>query len=190
MLSDRFTPDELRRGRELIANVRFSSASDTLIRALVKDARVSLQSEHIESPTAAASCSCTQGRKGHLCKHLAAAVLSAEDRGLDFVTNKTEIEVNAAEVTPRPTPKKFERPKKEKPAKIRPPAFAYPAEVEEARAFFKANGFDFSHPLELEDLMNAKKLLMRVFHPDKGGSHDETVELNRNFEAIRSYLQS
>jgi len=190
MLSHCFTPDELRRGRELIDNVRFSSTSDTLIRALVKDARVSLQSEDIESRLAAAACSCTQGRKGNLCKHLAAAVLAGEDRALDFLINKTEITVAQAELAKRPTPKKFERPKREKPLRVRAPAFDYPADVEEARAFFKGNGFDLSHPLELEDLMNAKKLLMRVFHPDKGGTHEETVELNRNFETIRTYLQN
>src|SRR3569623_540833 len=121
MLSDCFTPDELRRGRELSAAVRFSSASNTLIRALVKDARVSLQSEDIESPRAAASCSCTQGRKGHLCKHLAAAVLAGVDRALDFLIKKTEVTVAEATIAARPMPKRYERPKREKPAKVRPP---------------------------------------------------------------------
>jgi hypothetical protein len=190
MLSDCFAPDELRRGRDLIAKkaVLLSSTSDTLVRALVKDARLVIQSEDIASSRASAACNCNQGRKGHLCKHLAAVVLTLEERGFDFVSNKQELCVVEAEA--RPVPKKFERPKKERPEKIRLPAFSYPSDVEDARTFFRDNGFDLAHPLAIDDLLNAKKLLMRVFHPDKGGTHEETVELNRHFAAVRAYLQS
>ena len=41
----------------------------------------------------------------------------------------------------------------------------------------------------LEALLQAKKLLSRVFHPDKGGTHEETVELNHHFAIISAYLK-
>lgn len=74
--------------------------------------------------------------------------------------------------------------------KNRAPAFSYPAPVEEARQYFQANGFTMSQPIEMEELLNAKKQLSRVFHPDKGGTHDEILELNENFQTILDYLKS
>ena len=67
--------------------------------------------------------------------------------------------------------------------------FLYPDPVEEAREYFAANGFILNHPLDLELLIEAKKSLSQIFHPDKGGSHEESVLLNENFEIIYSYLK-
>jgi hypothetical protein len=35
----------------------------------------------------------------------------------------------------------------------------------------------------------AKKKLSRVFHPDKGGTTEEMVELNRNCELVLDFLR-
>lgn len=64
-----------------------------------------------------------------------------------------------------------------------------PLDVEEALAYFAANGFVMETPIA-EELALAKKQLSRVFHPDKGGSHDEILELNRNYEVLIGYLNS
>ena len=39
-----------------------------------------------------------------------------------------------------------------------------------------------------EILKTAKKQLSRVFHPDKGGSHEEMVTLNANFDVLMEFL--
>lgn len=80
----------------------------------------------------------------------------------------------------------------QKPAekKLRTPAFAYPKLIEKARQYFQSNGYEMKQPLELNELIEAKKHLSRVFHPDKGGSHEEILELNRNFQIISDYLKS
>lgn len=74
--------------------------------------------------------------------------------------------------------------------KPRTPAFAYPKLVEKARQYFQSNGYEMKQPLELNELIEARKHLSRVFHPDKGGSHEEILELNRNFQIISDYLKS
>jgi hypothetical protein len=68
--------------------------------------------------------------------------------------------------------------------------FHYPSNVEQARRYFQANGFEMKQPFELNEIVDAKKQLSRVFHPDKGGSHDEILELNRNFQILNDYLKS
>jgi hypothetical protein len=66
----------------------------------------------------------------------------------------------------------------------------YPDEVEAALAYFKENGFELAPEIELEVLRNAKRVLSRVFHPDKGGSHDEILALNENFDILYEFTQS
>jgi hypothetical protein len=69
-------------------------------------------------------------------------------------------------------------------------AFHYPPNIEQARRYFQANGFEMKQPFELSEIVDAKKQLSRVFHPDKGGSHNEILELNRNFQILNDYLKS
>ena len=57
-------------------------------------------------------------------------------------------------------------------------------DVEEALKFFALNGFTFEYPVAIDVLRNAKKILSRIFHPDKGGTHDEMLEMNRHFDAL------
>lgn len=65
-----------------------------------------------------------------------------------------------------------------------------PEDVEAAIAFFAANGFEIKFPMEISELALAKKQLSRVFHPDKGGSHDEILELNNHYDVLTDYLNS
>lgn len=74
--------------------------------------------------------------------------------------------------------------------KQKTPVFQYPQLVEKARQFFQANGFAMKQPMTMAELIEAKKHLSRVFHPDKGGSHEEILEVNRNFQIINDYLKS
>jgi hypothetical protein len=74
-------------------------------------------------------------------------------------------------------------------AEERGPRFSYPAPVQESLDYFSANGFPLDD-LDMAALLNARKLLSRVFHPDKGGTHEEVLELNAHFEVVESYLKS
>ncbi len=62
-------------------------------------------------------------------------------------------------------------------------------EVTQALSFFSANGFPLSVPGDLSVLNLAKKKLSRVFHPDAGGTHDEILELNKNFDVLINYIK-
>jgi hypothetical protein len=68
------------------------------------------------------------------------------------------------------------------------PVSVYPASVEAALAYFSENGFPMSEGPTETGLGEAKRKLSRVFHPDRGGSHEESVELNKNCEIIERYL--
>lgn len=65
----------------------------------------------------------------------------------------------------------------------------FPASVESALSYFSDNGFPMPDGPVEDVLSEAKRKLSRVFHPDKGGSHDEIVELNRNCELLMGYLR-
>lgn len=206
MLEEYFKNEDRARGEEVLARnaVTLASASDSFVSAFIRGSgacKVSLSSEGIASSVVNAACSCTGGRRGVLCKHVWAVILKLN--GHDFLDGKTEITARAGtapqSVSARATEmrKAYAEKQKERMRKIRlekkgragVPAFSYPEAVEAARAFFSANGFELRHPLEIEPLLQAKKILSRVFHPDKGGSHEETVELNRHFAAIAEYLK-
>lgn len=208
-LSDFFKPEDRKRGEDLFNKdvVTISSASDTEVRAFVKASgqpRVSLSANDVASETFTATCTCPAAGKGQLCKHIWATLLKLQDRGSDFLESKAEIE-QASLVSPARTEMKerqasFQKQRYEK-QKTRAkemrrekkgqavPQFEYPLDVEDARAYFRANGFDLAHPLEMEALNSARKILSRVFHPDKGGTHAETLTLNQHFDSIRNYLK-
>jgi SWIM zinc finger len=71
-----------------------------------------------------------------------------------------------------------------------PSAPEFPEDVEAALAYFSQNGFELAPDIELEGLRNAKRVLSRVFHPDKGGSHDEILALNENFDILYDFKQN
>jgi len=66
----------------------------------------------------------------------------------------------------------------------------YPPDVEAALAYFSVNGFPMDAGPSESILGEAKRKLSRVFHPDKGGTHDEIIELNRNCELLSGFLRA
>lgn len=192
-----FSSSERRKGAAVAEDraVLISGASETFVSATVRTsspARVTLSASEIADSDIAAKCTCTVAQKDRLCRHIWAALLTLEEQGHDFLLGKESISLvaDAAEVC-RPARKPPENRKQSSRAqKVRPPAFHYPVSVEEARRYFQANGFEMKQPFELHEIIDAKKQLSRVFHPDKGGSHDEILELNRNFQILSDYLKS
>jgi hypothetical protein len=67
---------------------------------------------------------------------------------------------------------------------------SYPGEVEVALAYFAVNGFPMPGGPSEAVLGEAKRKLSRVFHPDKGGSHEESVELNEKCEVLLRFLRN
>jgi hypothetical protein len=66
----------------------------------------------------------------------------------------------------------------------------YPDEVTAALKFFSVNGFDLETPLVAAEIKEARKSLSRVFHPDKGGTHAESLELNKHYDTLMEYAGS
>ena len=62
-----------------------------------------------------------------------------------------------------------------------------PTAVQDALKYFELNGIALSLPIDDEELGNAKRILARVFHPDKGGTQDEAIELLRHAEVLSKH---
>jgi hypothetical protein len=181
--------------------------------------RVTLSASEIAGGDIAAKCTCAGAQKGQLCRHVWAALLKLEEQNHDFLLHKESISIAADDEAidrsggesqenfsmrrlefqerQKALSKEYRKQRAQKRnenaetgRKVRTPAFHYPSSVEEARRYFQANGFEMKQPFELSEIVDAKKQLSRVFHPDKGGSHDEILELNRNFQILSDYLKS
>ena len=210
-LADFFMPEDRKRGEDLFANdvVSITSASDTHARAYVKVAGapcVSFAAEDIASSNFLADCTCSTAKKGKLCKHIWATLLNLEAIGSDFLACKSLIEKaaakpeSAASLAAKVRQAEYKQQRKDqnkaRNKKIRDDkrqatltaTSTYSDEVEAALTYFSANGFELSHPLQVKDLNVARKILARVFHPDKGGTHEEILMLNENHEVIADYL--
>jgi hypothetical protein len=209
VLSTFFGSQERSKGSELLRKgvVVISSASDTDVRAFIKGSsscRVSLSAEEVGAPAFSSSCSCPQARKGDLCKHVWAVLLKLEENGADFLIGKTQAlapgeKSNPSDQARKAKQEEFKTQQREKvkarskeirqrkKLEERGPQFTYPAPVQESLEFFSANGFPLDN-LEMPALLNARKLLSRVFHPDKGGNHEEVLELNAHFDVLANYL--
>ncbi len=210
-LADFFMPEDRKHGEDLFENnvVSIANASDTQARAYVKAAGapcVSFVAKNIASPSFQADCTCPTAKRGRLCKHIWATLLKLEAIDSDFLACKSLIEKAAAKPESaaslaakerqaeykqkykdlnKARNKKFRDAKKQV---VQPPAYTYSDEVEAAITYFSANGFELSHPIQIKDLNMARKTLARVFHPDKGGTHAETLMLNKNHDVIVDYL--
>ena len=205
-----FKPEVRKSGSEYFNEgvVVLSIASDTAIQGYVKgttSSKVTLKAESIANPTFYADCSCPASRKGILCKHIWAVLLQSEKKHPDFLDSKKNIEkaekapqvespykAKQAEYRKQQYEKQKVRAKEQRQAKKkskRGPAetISLPTDVEFAFEFFSANGFPMENPIDEEALKEAKKKLSRVFHPDKGGTHEEAVILNQHFEVLMNF---
>jgi hypothetical protein len=64
----------------------------------------------------------------------------------------------------------------------------YSPPVEQALDFFKKHGFGMEDLPSQEVLRLARKHLSRIFHPDKGGTHDEAIALNQHYETLNRFI--
>jgi hypothetical protein len=204
-----FGSSERSKGAEFLRKemVVISSASDTDVRALIKGSspcRITLTADGVNASSFTSSCTCPAGRKGQLCKHVWGVLLKLEEDGADFLVGKIEVLPSSQKSSPSSQTRaakqeEFKTQQKQrlklrnqeirdrKKLEKRGPRFTYPPHVQESLDFFSANGFALD-ALDHEALQFARRSLSRVFHPDKGGSHDEVIELNAHFEVLEDYL--
>lgn len=197
--------------------VNITQSTDTQIQAYVRAAssfKVTLNSESIESDTIFADCNCPQSKKGKVCKHIWAVLATVVEQELDFLESKTDIQkksstavetlvkVKAAASASQEEykqkqddyrkaqyQKQKERAKNFKASKKnKDKSQSYPSDVLAALKYFEENGFPLDDSFNKESVATAKKKLANVFHPDKGGSHDETLELIKFSKILLDFL--
>jgi hypothetical protein len=205
-----FRPEQKRKGNELFRRelVTVTQKSDTQIRAFVKKTpppKISLIAEDVGSSVFVADCTCSASSRGQLCEHIWATLVTTEEIYPDFLEARTDIEKAAKIERPKSTYqvqqdeyrklksenmklKAKARRAEKKTSRFEKPAF--PEEVAGAALFFEENGFPMANPIDVDTLTQAKKKLSRIFHPDRGGSHDEAVALNENFEILMIFAES
>jgi len=111
-----FKPEARSSGRRFFAegNVSVSQPSDTEIQAYIKGSspiKVNLKSPSMESALITADCTCPASKKGQLCKHIWATLLTVEDKRPDFFDGKQEIEKKSvAQDEEAPSNQKFSKP--------------------------------------------------------------------------------
>jgi uncharacterized Zn finger protein len=211
-LAHLFNPEIKKYGEdEFKKNIIFiSNFSDTQIQASIKSMipiRISLRSESIESTIFTASCTCSVFAKNQLCKHVWATILATEKKHPDFLDSKTNIELLLKVISAKESKQKMQQTEYKKTQYEKQKQWAkdnkakkektlnqavrekYSDEIEAALAFFAVNGFEVDKDTDEEFLNKAKKTLSRVFHPDKGGSHDEAIVLNQHFEVLIDFIR-
>ena len=199
--------------------VSISNGSDTSIQAYVRASpplKVRFSTEDVGSESFSVECTCPPSKRGQFCKHIWATLLSVEGRYPDFLDSKRVIEKTADSVTSddsiepevsyqakanlRAAAYRKEQYQKQKErakalkhgTKDRGSSHrfrALPENVEQALAYFTKNGFPMPAGPDDAVVSEAKKKLSRVFHPDKGGSTEEMVELNQNCDLLARFLQ-
>lgn len=185
-----------------------SNGSDTLIQGFVKSTpplRVSLATRTIADQEMTASCSCRAAAKGSTCKHIWTIMLATEAKYPDFLDVKKTMTMITAQSPAKEAPYKakqadfkkqqYEKQKQwvkekkaEKKQKAEPPRERLPDAIENALAFFSLNGFPMEHNRNEETLKTAMKTLARIFHPDKGGTHEEAVILNSHYATLTRFF--
>lgn len=218
-----FKPEVCHSGQRLVekGQVLLNRPSDTQVMCYVKGTtsyRVSLMSSDIADPRLCAKCTCSQAKKGLLCKHIWAVLVLIEDQYPEFLSDKVEITLDSsAQAVGQEFKQKasarsqeFKQKMKERQSEYRKrqsewrkstvkehrsscdnakPNNDLPQDVEAALSYFMDNGFSLRDTFNLEALSVAKKKLARVFHPDRGGTHQEIVQLNENVDILVRYLK-
>ena len=62
-----------------------------------------------------------------------------------------------------------------------------PDRIRAAANYFKDNGFPMAPPFDDVAVNQAKRVLSTVFHPDRGGTHEEMLELLGHAKALLGY---
>jgi uncharacterized Zn finger protein len=183
--------------------VSFSKPSSYEISSFVKpNFKVSLKSESYNSQIIVADCNCPPSQKSQLCKHIYAVFLAVCEKSPDFFENKKEIQkcktiVKSAikekqnDYRKQQYQKQKERLKEiknSKKNKFNKSVPDFPKDIQLAIDYFVKNGFTFNTSVDENAILLARKKLARIFHPDAGGSHEESTELNSNSEILLKYL--
>lgn len=203
-----FKPEVVRSGQSIFdkGSVFLTQTSDVLCSARINGTtplKLGLSSPSIDHSDILANCSCSSRS---LCKHLWATVLAISETYPDFFLYKKTIEQEQIEspMDERKAQQKERQSdyrklqyqkqklwanklKKSKSGKDEP---TYPDSILLSLKYFSENGFSFSGNPSAEEIANARKKLSRIFHPDMGGSHQETVELNDHCDALMRYFSS
>lgn len=214
-----FKPELKSSGRKLVSQdkVSLSIAADTQIQAYVRVSpalKVTFKSDDITSPSFTTECNCPVAKKSRFCKHIWATLVAVEENFPDFLNGKVEIEVpNTTATTSAQTAKQnaYQESAKERASAYRKEAYQkqktwakekkrsrhdapaesqYTVNVQAAMAYFSSNGFAMDEGPSPEVFTEAKRKLSRLFHPDRGGSHDEAVELNQHCDVLDKFFRS
>ena len=174
--------------------VSVSTHSDTRIQAYIKATppiQVKLYTEAIESKSFTAECSCPVAQKSQFCKHIWAVLLEVSQNYPDFLSEKQSIEKPTLKhpVPPNARKARKELTRKQKGREKPTAQTRFAPNIEHALDYFLRNGFPMPDGPTEEALREAKKKLSRVFHPDKGGSHEEVAELNQNCDILLEFLK-
>lgn len=185
-----------------------SIGSDTQIQAFVRSTpplRVTFSSATIADAEMTVSCTCRAGTKGSTCKHIWTILLATDALHPDFLDEKRTIQmISNQSLSEAATPYKtkqtefkklqYEKQKQwmkekkaEKKLKAEPPRERLPPDIENAFEFFLQNGFPLASSRDEESLKTAMKTLARIFHPDKGGTHEEATILNGHYATLTRF---
>lgn len=196
--------------------VRIVTHSDIQVQCQIQafsSVKVLLKSEHIESSIIKASCTCKDGLKMKFCVHIWASLLFLEKINSDFLANKFSLEL--LEQISKQSPAKIQKnqaanelvkekarafrkeqyqkqkmlKKSQKNSEDQSSQIIHPIDIQAALKYFESNGFPMIDGPSEDILTKAKKQLSRIFHPDKGGTHAETIELNQNYDLLLSFIK-
>ncbi|MCC6137648.1 MAG: SWIM zinc finger family protein, partial [Bdellovibrionaceae bacterium] len=175
--------------------------------------KVTFKSDSIDSSSISVTCTCPLGQKGQFCKHMWAVLSTIVEKNPDFLFNKTELSTpSGTTIASKEKPKisqahadkqeayklkqadyrkqqyqlqkqRLQSLKKSSKTKV-PTKAEFPEAVEAALHYFTENGFPLQNSMDEESISTARKKLARIFHPDRGGSHDEIVELNQHTDVL------
>lgn len=223
MWEEHFKPEARSKGQTLFEKEKVSlpRPSDTEVQLFVRDSsgfRVTFKSSAIQDPELLVLCTCPKFKKGQLCKHIWASILSVRQNSPDFLSSKTELVVQlpmegerSSSPSSKDLPRAAQEAQKQKQSEYRkqqyqrqkmwkkerkfgkeeaPSPSVYPPQIHEALKYFDDNGFSLSEDLSKESLGIAKKQLARIFHPDRGGNHSEILELNHFSQILESYIKT
>lgn len=183
------------------AKINLARTPETQVQAYIQgmtSTKITLQMS-FESSTISADCSCPVSKKGQLCKHIWATLLTVQDQRPEFLEGKTEIEKlfgsapTASQAAYKEKQSDYRKLQYQKQKNMRLNKKALPAlseSVQFALEFFSENGFSRDELQSVEAIQLAKKKLSRVFHPDVGGKHQDILEMNRYTEVLLSHVQA
>jgi hypothetical protein len=202
-----FKPETRSAGERYFAQgkVKLGYVSDMRAQAFIAGmgaTKINFQIESFDSGAVTANCNCSNSQKGQLCKHIWAASLAINKQNPEFLESRMSIEkksTEAAKESPRAAAYKdkqkeyrkqqYQKQKLKKKQKDTGEQ-VFPEHVQYALEFFEMNGFKKEELTTIEDIQSAKKQLSRVFHPDKGGTHEEILDTNNYTKILLEFVET